>query len=267
MNSTQKIAVYIPAYNAEKTILEVLHRIAGTYGEDQIEIILVDNASSDGTSSTVKTYREKNGINNINVIRNAENLGYGGSQKVGYQTCIDQGFAVVAMVHADGQYAPELLPKLIAPVLNGEADMIFGSRIAGNPLQGGMPIIRYLGNLFLTTVQNKLLGLKLSEYHSGYRIYSLASLQKIPFERLSNNFHFDTEIIILLKHMKLKIAEVVIPTRYADEDNHVNIWKYGIDVLVTTFSYWLHAKGIRKSRNWSAILGKEAKAPVVSRQT
>ena len=159
------------------------------------------------------------------------------------------------MVHSDGQYAPELFPDLLKPIVEGKADMIFGSRIAGHPLKGGMPIHRFLGNLFLTTIQNFFLGLKLSEYHSGYRIYSLNALKKVPFERLDNDFHFDTEIIILMKHMGMRISEVPIPTRYADEDNHVNIWKYGTDVLITTFSYWLHARGIRKSKNWARILG------------
>jgi glycosyltransferase involved in cell wall biosynthesis len=251
-----KIAIYIPAYNAEKTILSVLERIAKTYGEEQSKIIVVDNASTDGTSSVVKDYSEKNGMTNVTVIRNATNLGYGGSQKVGYRTCIEQGFDIAAMVHADGQYAPELLPELLKPIIEGKADMIFGSRIAGHPLKGGMPIHRYLGNLCLTTFQNIFLRQRLTEYHSGYRIYCLKALKNVPFERLANDFHFDTEIIILLGHMGLRMTEVAIPTRYADEDNHVNIWKYGIDVLVTTFSYWLHIHRIRKSKNWSRILGK-----------
>ena len=249
-----KIAIYIPAYNAEKEIVSVLGRIAKTYGEDKIEILVVDNASTDRTSWIVKAYTEKNGLTKIDLIRNEQNKGYGGSQKIGYRTCIERGFDIAAMVHSDGQYAPELLPELLKPIIEGKADMIFGSRIAGHPLKGGMPIHRYLGNLCLTTFQNLFLGLRLSEYHSGYRIYSLAALQKVPFEKLANDFHFDTEIIILMKHMGMRISEVPIPTRYADEDNHVNIWKYGIDVLVTTFSYWLHARGLRKSRNWSKIL-------------
>jgi glycosyltransferase involved in cell wall biosynthesis len=249
-----KVAIYIPAYNAEKQIISVLERIANTYGEDRVKILVVDNASTDRTSGVVKAYTEKNGLTKIDVIRNAQNQGYGGSQKIGYRTCIERGFDVAAMVHSDGQYAPELLPELLKPIVEGKADMIFGSRIAGHPLKGGMPIHRYLGNLCLTTFQNLFLGLNLSEYHSGYRIYSLSALQKVPFEKLANDFHFDTEIIILMKHMGMRISEVAIPTRYADEDNHVNIWKYGIDVLVTTFSYWLHARGIRRSRNWSKIL-------------
>jgi hypothetical protein len=159
------------------------------------------------------------------------------------------------MLHGDAQYAPELVGELIEPILEGKADMIFGSRMSGHPLKGGMPLHRYLGNRALTTFQNIFLGTRMSEFHSGYRVYSVDALKKIPFERLSSDYHFDTEIIILFIRNQLRISERPIPTHYGDEKNYVNIWKYGLDVLITTTSYFLHRIGLRKSRNWKRIIG------------
>ena len=162
----------------------------------------------------------------------------------------------VAMVHSDGQYAPEYLPILFKALEDQKAEMVFGSRIAGEPLKGGMPLHRFLGNKVLSFIQNTLLGLRLSEYHSGYRIYSTETLKQLPFQRLSDDYHFDTEVIILMLHYQKQITETAIPTKYGDEENYVNIWKYGSDVLLTTISYWLHRHGLRRSRNWSRILGE-----------
>jgi glycosyltransferase involved in cell wall biosynthesis len=200
-------------------------------------------------------YKTENQLHNLEVIRNQKNEGYGGSQKIAYRRSMDKNFKAIAMLHGDAQYAPEYLEQLIQPILEGKADMVFGSRMAGDPLAGGMPKIRYLGNRFLTTIQNKLLGLNLSEYHSGYRVYSVEALNRLPYLNLSSDYHFDTEIIILMRHMGMRIVESPIPTHYGEEKNYVNIWRYGMDVLVTTVSYFLHCKGIRRSKNWSRILG------------
>jgi len=214
----------------------------------------VDNHSSDSTSQIAHQYSMDRGLTNLEVIRNSQNLGYGGSQKVGYQRAIDLGLKYVAMVHADGQYAPEVLAALCEPIFLGQSDLVFGSRIQGSPIQGGMPIHRFLGNRCLTMIQNLLLKQDLSEFHSGYRVYSLTGLQRIPFQRLSADYHFDTEIIILMTHHGLRIQERRIPTYYGDEENHVNIWKYGVDVLITTGTYFLYRRGIWPSKNWDRIL-------------
>lgn len=256
-----KTAIYIPAYNAEKTLPIVLKRIPKNVLEKVEEIFVVDNCSQDRTSEVVLEYKATHALSKLNVIRNAENKGYGGSQKVAYQHCIDRGYDSVVMLHGDAQYAPELVADILAPVESKQNDLVFGSRIAGNPLKGGMPLHRFLGNRFLTGFQNFFLGQKLSEYHSGYRAYSVAALKTVPFERLANDYHFDTEIIILFIHSKKRLTETPIPTHYGDEENYVNIWKYGMDVLVTTLSYWLHAVGIRKSRNWTRILGSGLPSP------
>lgn len=249
-----RVAIYIPAYNAASTLPRVLDRISPRLKQEVAEIFVVDNSGPDNTYLVAVGYKHEQQLHNLEVVRNDENLGYGGSQKVAYRRCIERGYDCVAMLHGDAQYAPEHLERLLEPVLSGEADLVFGSRMKGDPRGGGMPIHRYWGNRFLTTVQNRSLGLDLSEFHSGYRVFSVAALAKIPFERLSSDFHFDTEIIILLAHHGLRIAERPIPTHYGDEENHVNIWRYGKDVLVTTLTYPLHVRGWRRSGNWERIL-------------
>jgi len=252
----QNLAIYIPAYNAALTLPGVLDRIPSQVRSTAKKILVVDNHSSDNTSLVALDYKSQNGLQNLEVIRNEKNVGYGGSQKVGYQHCIDQDYRFVVMLHSDGQYAPELIEKIIAPLVRGEAEMVFGSRMAGDPRKGGMPFHRYWGNRVLTTIQNWTLGSRFSEFHSGYRAFSVEALKKVPFQRLSSDYHFDTEMIILFRQAGLRIAEFPIPTHYGDEKNYVNIWKYGMDCLVTTTTYWLHTKGIRHSRNWARILAK-----------
>lgn len=248
------VAIYIPAFNAATTIRKVLDRIPADLLRGVAEILIVDNHSTDGTDVIVNEYAEANGLDNVNLLRTPENLGYGGSQKLAYRHCIQQQYACVAMLHGDAQYAPELIGSLLDPVLGGAADLVFGSRMRGRPLAGGMPIHRFIGNRALTAVQNRLLGTRLSEFHSGYRAFSVDSLRQIPFERLSSAFHFDTEVMILMLEHGLRIAEVPIPTHYGEEKSNVNVWRYGIDVLVTTLSFALHKRGLRRSANWSRIL-------------
>lgn len=251
----EKVAIFIPAYNAASTIVNVLDRIPPTLRDKVAEIFVIDNDSSDNTSMVVVDYRAQKGMHNLEVIKNAQNLGYGGSQKVAYRRCIEKGYDCVAMLHGDAQYAPELLDTLLAPVLENKCDFLFGSRMSGNPLAGGMPLIRFLGNRALTIMQNFFLGTRLSEFHSGYRIFSVKALASIPFERFSSDYHFDTEMIILFVDRKFRIGEQPIPTHYGDEENYVKIWDYGMKVLVTTVTYFLHKRGLRRSRNWSRILG------------
>jgi 2-polyprenyl-3-methyl-5-hydroxy-6-metoxy-1,4-benzoquinol methylase len=186
------------------------------------------------------------------VLRNEYNQGYGGNQKVGYSYAIAEKFDFVAMVHGDGQYAPEELPKLVEPLRKGEADAVFGSRMIERfaALKGGMPLYKYVGNRILSTIQNGLLGTKLSEFHSGYRIYSVGMLARIPFTLNSNDFHFDTEIIIQLLNAKARIKELPIPTYYGDEICHVNGMKYAKDVVMTTMQSVAHGSGLLYQRRF-----------------
>ena len=159
---------------------------------------------------------------------------------------------MVALVHGDGQYAPERLPDLLTPLLSGEADAVFGSRMMkkGDALRGGMPLYKYLGNRVLTTVQNWLLGSDLSEFHSGYRVYSAAALAKIPFDRNTDQFHFDTEIIIQLIRAGMRIKELPIPTYYGDEICRVDGLKYARDVMRATLLSRVQDLGILYQRKF-----------------
>jgi 2-polyprenyl-3-methyl-5-hydroxy-6-metoxy-1,4-benzoquinol methylase len=168
----------------------------------------------------------------IHVLLNPVNQGYGGNQKIGYRYAIDRGFDSVALLHGDGQYAPECLPDLVRPIRDGEAEAVFGSRMLerSGALRGGMPFYKFAGNRILSWFQNRMLGTSLSEFHSGYRVYSVGALRRIPFEFNTNDFHFDTEIIIQLVFAGLHILELPIPTYYGDEICHVNGLKYAADV-------------------------------------
>src|ERR1035438_7708817 len=196
-----KLLVFIIAYYAEATLESVLERVPrSVFDQYECEILVVDDASEDRTFAIGRAYQRSHPEMRMTVLRNEYNQGYGGNQKVGYAYAIAQGFDFVAMVHGDGQYAPEELPRLLEPLRNNEADAVFGSRMMTRfgALKGGMPLYKFVGNNILITTQNALLGTKLSEFHSGYRIYSVKALAKIPFRLNSNDFHFDTEIIIQL---------------------------------------------------------------------
>ncbi|RIL03105.1 MAG: hypothetical protein DCC75_13025, partial [Proteobacteria bacterium] len=204
------------------------------------EIFVVDDCSKDNTYYAALGYKHENHVEKLTVHRNEINQGYGGNQKVGYQYAIDRGLDIVAMVHGDGQYAPEALPSLLEPLVKGEADMVFGSRMSksGEALRGGMPLYKFFGNRILTFVQNKLSGLKLSEYHSGYRLYSVAALKRIPFQAFTNSWHFDTQIILAMHERGMRIVERPIPTYYGDEICHVNGIPYAFHCVFTTYRFY-----------------------------
>ena len=198
--------------------------------------------------------RYEHNLFNLKVIRNPQNMVYGGSQKIAYQHSIDKGYKGVAMSMATPSTPPNCWASG-SPRFSRARPTWFSVADAGRSTRRRHAAHRYLGNRFLTWIQNRFLGTRLSEFHSGYRVYSTEALRKVPFVRLSSDYHFDTEIIILLQEYGLKIAEVPIPTHDGDEKNYVNIWKYGIDVLATTISYFLHNGGWRKSARWTKILG------------
>lgn len=248
--SGKRVLVFVVAYNAEKTITSVLSRIPVELRQPGVEVLVIDDFSKDKTFSTGLSFQE-NGLH-VTMLRTPENQGYGGNQKLGYRYAIDHGFDIVALVHGDGQYAPEKLGDLLEPLVAGEADAVFGSRMIHktDALKGGMPIYKWVGNQVLTGFQNWLLGSKLSEFHSGYRLYSVAALQKIPFERNSNDFHFDTEIIVQLVLRGLKIVELPIPTFYGNEICHVDGFKYAWDVVKTMFGCRVHGLGLCYDRRF-----------------
>ena len=179
-----RLLIFIVAYNAEKTIERVLARIPAVLREQyETEVLIIDDASGDRTFARSHTASKDTGnLFPITALFNPVNQGYGGNQKLGYHYAITQGFDFVALIHGDGQYAPECLPQLLEPLRQGEAAAVFGSRMLkpADARRGGMPLYKFVGNRILTTIENKLLGSSLSEFHSGYRIYSTAALQAIP---------------------------------------------------------------------------------------
>jgi glycosyltransferase involved in cell wall biosynthesis len=249
------VAVYIPAFNAENTLPRVFSLLPKILRDEAGMVLVVDNASDDNTSEIAQREAIKNRVANFVLIRNSTNQGYGGSQKIGYQEVITRGFNRVIMLHGDAQYSPSHALQLLKESETFDYDLLFGSRISGNALAGGMPWHRYIGNRSLTYIQNMLLQTKISEFHSGYRVYKTSALKGIPLERLSSDYHFDTEIIICMIDKRMSIGEVPIPTRYANEKNYVNIWGYGVSILRSTSSYFMHKKEIRTSPKWGEILG------------
>jgi glycosyltransferase involved in cell wall biosynthesis len=235
-----KIGIFIIAYNAVNHLITTISRIPKEVYDEVEEIFVIDDASRDNSYYAALGYKAEFGISKLTVHRNGANQGYGGNQKVGYQYAIDRGFDIVALVHGDGQYAPEALPELLKPLVDGQADMVFGSRMSTkwSALKGGMPIYKFLGNRILTSLQNRLSGLTLSEYHSGYRLYSTKALRGVPFQAFTNNWHFDTQIILAFAERNFRIVERPIPTYYGDEICHVNGIPYAFHCLTTTYQYY-----------------------------
>jgi len=229
--------VLVVAYNAQSTIIDLLHRIPQKVWETAEEIVIADDASRDNTTSVAYDYKKAHHRKQLTIIKHKVNKGYGGNQKWGYTYAIRKGYDAVVMVHGDAQYPPEQILQLVSPILKGKKDFVFGSRMTGNPLRGGMPLYKYLGNIFLTTLENLILNTNLSEFHSGFRAYSTKALQKIPLPLTSNVFHFDSEIIIQLVVIHARFGEITIPTKYGNEKSHVKVIPYGLNILKELFLY------------------------------
>lgn len=248
-----RLLIFIVAYNAERTIENVLSRIPHTLKEFHTEILVIDDASRDRTYELSESVCRAGSLPfPLHVLVNPVNQGYGGNQKLGFEYAIRNHFDVVALLHGDGQYAPEVLPELLGPIVSGQADAVFGSRMMKRfaALRGGMPLYKYLGNKVLTTFQNVALGTTLSEFHSGYRVYSTRALAGIPFELNTSRFHFDTEIIIQLIFSGARIVEKPIPTYYGDEICHVDGLRYALDVVRSTAAAKLQSVNLVYRRNF-----------------
>jgi glycosyltransferase involved in cell wall biosynthesis len=246
----RKIAVVMPAYNAERT----LERTHADIPADAVDdVILVDDCSRDRTVELARRL-------GLHVVTHTRNRGYGGNQKTCYATALARGADIVVMVHPDHQYDPRVIPDLIAPLLEGKCDAVFGSRmLGGRPIQGGMPKWKYLGNIFLTAVENATFLIYLTEYHSGFRAYSRGYLESVNLEANSDGFVFDTEIIAQGMAKGLRIREIPIETRYFDEASQIAFGpsvRYGMAILKTMLLYKLHAWGI-----WSAKIFRGAGSP------
>jgi len=244
-----RVLIFVVAYEAADKLQGVLERIPET--ETQYEVLVIDDASVDTTFEVALATADSHPLP-ITVLATPENQGYGGNQKLGYAYAIRNDFDFVVLLHGDGQYAPEKIPDLLAPLLRGEADAVFGSRmlVKGGAISGGMPLYKYVGNKILTLVQNSVLRTSLSEFHSGFRAYSVSALRRIPFQQNANGFHFDTEIIIQLLLARCRISEVPIPTYYGDEICRVNGIPYAWNVVRATIKSRLHGLSIFYDRRF-----------------
>ena len=235
-----KIGVLIVAFNAQETLTKVLDRIPSDFVKQIDAILVCDDASTDDTHKVGLSYQSKSQLP-LTIVRHKINLGYGGNQKTGYQWALEKNLDLVVLLHGDGQYAPEYLPQMVEPIVTGRADVVFGSRMItqGGARQGGMPLYKFVGNKILTTLQNRLAKVSLTEWHSGYRAYSVASLRKINFLKNSDYFDFDSQIILQMIGARQRIVEIEIPTFYGDEISRVNGIKYGIKILIHTLKFRL----------------------------
>lgn len=240
----------MPSYNARDFLLATVRRIPWNKLPQGLSttVLFVDNASSDGTPGEIEKARVELAAAGIatHVILHPENRGYGGSLKTAFAYALGEGFDFLAVIHADGQYAPEELPRLLAALHDDPyVCTLSGSRLSGNPLKGGMPVYKYVGNHLLTFLQNAVSGLRLSEYHSGYRLYRLALVAKIPWQALSDGWVIDQEIIFVIHQHGLKIAELPIPTHYGTEKSHVPLVGLPLAILRNMAEYVLYLAGLR----------------------
>jgi glycosyltransferase involved in cell wall biosynthesis len=237
----KKIVVVMPAYNAEKTLRQTYDELPHEYVD---EVILVDDASWDQTARLAQEL-------GIRTVIHAQNLGYGGNQKTCYREALRLGADIVVMVHPDYQYSPKLVTAMASMIVSGHYDVVLGSRIlGGGTLQGGMPRYKYIANRFLTFFENLFLGVKLSEYHTGYRAFSRQVLQTLPLGENSDDFVFDNEMLAQTAYFGFRIGEISCPTKYFNDASSINFRrsvKYGFGVLGTTLKYFLQKRGLVRS--------------------
>jgi glycosyltransferase involved in cell wall biosynthesis len=237
MINGRRIGVVLPAYNAEATLART---VAELDREVVDEIVLVDDGSTDQTVSLAREL-------GLEPIRHELNLGYGGNQKTCYRRVLELGADVVVMVHPDYQYSPLLVPAMASMIAYGEYDLVLGSRIlAQNSVARGMPRYKYVANRFLTFVENIFLQQKLSEYHTGLRAFSRTLLVSLPFDRNSDDFVFDNQILAQAVSVGARIGEVSCPTRYQADASSINLRRsirYGLGVLRTSAQYRMHKHG------------------------
>ena len=252
MIKDKKIVVVLPAFNAESTLEKTYKEIPFEIVD---EVILVDDQSSDETITIAK----KLGIEHI--ILHEKNMGYGGNQKTCYNKALDLGGDIVVMLHPDYQYTPRLIHSMCYLIANDVYEVVIGSRILGKgALNGGMPLYKYIANRILTLVQNVLMNQKLSEYHTGYRAFSSRVLQCVPYNRNSDDFIFDNEMLAQIFYAGFEVAEITCPTKYFDEASSINFRrsvKYGLGVIGVSLAYLFARVGLGKSSLFRDIRKKD----------
>ena len=245
--SKPKVVVVMPAYNAAKT----LHMTYADLPHDSVDlVILVDDGSKDETARIARDL-------GLEVFVHHRNYGYGANQKTCYREALKAGADIVVMVHPDYQYDPTLLPQIIQPIIDNQADVVLGSRLMGSsPMAQGMPWWKYISNRFLTELENQVFGLKLSEYHTGYRAFRREVLEQVNVEMNSDAFIFDQEIMAQIVEIKMRITEVAVPTRYfaqASSASFVQSSIYGLSILTLLARYMMHRTGLRRNLQFESL--------------
>jgi len=245
MLNGKKILVVLPAYNAERTLEQTYREIPQDIVDD---VLLVDDKSADRTVSLAKKL-------GIETFLHDRNYGYGRNQKTCYQEALRRNADIIVMVHPDYQYNPKLITAMASMIAYDVYDVVLGSRIiGGGALKGGMPLYKYIANRFLTAVENLLLGSKLSEFHTGYRVFSKSVLENLPLHVNSDNFVFDNEMLAQIIYFGYRVGELSCPTRYFKEASSIDFVKsvvYGLGVLNTTFKFRLQKLGLINSKLFS----------------
>lgn len=246
-NRKPKVIVVMPAYNAAKT----LHMTYADLPREMVDmVILVDDGSSDETCRIARDL-------GLELFIHDRNYGYGANQKTCYREALKAGADIVVMVHPDYQYDPSLLPRIIAPIERGEADVVLGSRLLGaSPLKQGMPWWKYLANRFLTVLENLVFGLRLAEYHTGYRAFRREVLESVNLEMNSDKFIFDQEILAQIVPLGMRITEVPVPTRYFAQASSASFFQsvvYGFSILWLLARFLLHRAGLPRQRQFDSL--------------
>ena len=242
-----KVIVVMPAMNAARTLVRTVEAIPRDLVD---EVVLVDDASSDETLAMARGLP-------LHVLWHPHNAGYGANQKTCYLEALQRDADAVVMLHPDGQYEPELIGRMVDPILRGRADLVLGSRLArpGMAIENGMPRWKYLANRVLTTIENRMMGTSLSEAHTGYRAYSRRLLLTVPFLRNSSDFSFDSELLMQAVHFGMRIEEVPARGRYADDASSVGLRSgivYGVKTLWAGVRLLLHRRGVLRCRKFMA---------------
>ena len=240
----------MPAYYAAAT----LHMTYAELPHEMIDlVILVDDGSKDETARIAREL-------GLELFVHNRNYGYGANQKTCYREALKAGADIVVMVQPDYQYDPTLLPQIVQPIQQGEAEVVLGSRLLGaTPVKQGMPWWKYIANRFLTRLENAVFGLHLSEFHTGYRAFRADSLRVVNLEMNSDNFIFDQEIIAQFVDLNLRITEVPVPTRYFPQASSASFLQsmiYGIAILWLLFRYVLHKRGVLRQRQFESLQGR-----------